>query len=85
MKNLNTDYNIQKSESIGFFDLDRPQNQAYYYDIGPELQMDLPEFEDSVEIVTERMCDTQYRKPLQLLSKTIGIFTHVMYICNTVI
>ena len=45
--------------------------------------MCLPAFEDSVETVAERMCDTQCRKRLQSLNKTTEIFTHVMHIAKS--
>ena len=73
----------EQSESLGFFHSDRPENQKYY-DIGSELQMCLPAFEYSIEIVADRICDTQYRKLLQSLNKTQQeFFAHVMPIAKS--
>ena len=73
----------KQSESLGLLYPDRPENQKYY-DTGPELQMCLPTFEDSVEIIAERMCDIKYRKHLQSFSKRQQeFFTHIMHIAKS--
>ena len=46
--------------------------------------MCLPAFEDSMEIMAERICDTQYRKLLQSLNKRQQeFFTHIMQIAKS--
>ena len=51
--------NIQPCQSLAFFDPDRPDEQRHG-DIGPLLNIDTSCYEDSVQIVADKMSDSEY-------------------------
>ena len=71
------------SKFYDYFDPERPvfQQQA---DIGPLLQLPAVSFEDSVEIIADKMCDEEYREYVSSLNQSqYAFFTHVMHVAAT--
>ena len=62
-----------------FFNPDRPDEKRHG-DIGPILNIDTSCYEDSVQIVADKMSDSEYRILLQSLNqKQQEFFTHIMH------
>ena len=67
------------SNTFAFFYSDRPEIQRHY-DIGPQLDISTSCYEDSVQIVADKMPDSEYQMLLQSLNqKQQEFFTHIMH------
>ena len=67
------------SNAFAFFDPDRPEIKRHY-DIGPQLDISTSCYENSVQIVAEKIPDSEYRMLLQSLNqKQQEFFTHIMH------
>ena len=63
------------SKLYDYFDPERPVFQQQG-DIGILLQLPAVTFEDSVEIVADKMCDEEYRKQVRSLEASMN-FSHI--------
>ena len=71
------------SKLYEYFDPERPLFQQKG-DIGPLLQLPAVTFEDSVEMIADKMCDEEYRKHLRSLNQSqYECFTHTMHVAAT--
>ena len=80
----NDEFLVSKpSELYEYFDPERPLFQQKG-DIGPLLQLPAVTFEDSVEIIADKMCFEEYRKHLRSLNQSLyEFFTHIMHVAAT--
>ena len=69
------------SELYEYFDPERPLFQQKG-DIGPLLQLPAVTFEDSVEMIADKMCDEEYRKHLRSLNQSQYEIFHTYHACG---
>ena len=78
-----TEFHTTISTTFEFYDPERPVSHQQG-DIGPHLQFCVPTFEDSVQIMEDKMSDDANRKLICSLNKhQYEFFTHIMHMAST--